>query len=147
MWTRHEGACPPAPGPARCRTLVAKGLYYERRVFRQLRQTDLPLEVQPWLSNASILCQPDAVALPGPRVGIVIEVKLNWKQRRDRKLRTLYLPAVAEAFDLTHTFPLMIVSCLRGAVPGRPILRDFRSAFRSSLQWRAGAPVPILLLP
>lgn len=149
MWTLHNGACPPEANPAKCRPLVARGLRYERRVFRALRQLGLTTHIQPWLCNErGKLCQPDAVILfPERRCAVVVEVKLNWKRRRDHKLKKLYLQAVSEAFDLDYVYPLMVVSCCRSLERGQSLARNWLEGLKESLQWAPAGRTPVMLLP
>ena len=147
-WCIHTGSTPPKLKPSQANQMAAKGLRYHDRVYRELRKTKLVLHIEPWISceNTGKLCQPDAVALFNQAsTAIVIEVKLNWRRRRDSKLKHLYLEAVQQAFRLEHVFPLMIVGNCRG-MDRRPY-RSALEAMKASLNWHESHPVPILLMP
>lgn len=88
---------------------------------------------------------PDSVILlPETNVGIVIEVKLNWKDGRDVKLIDEYLPIVANAHDLDCCWPLLITQCLRGYK--HPPLLGLRR-WEDCMTWTPGAPTPLMLVP
>lgn len=136
-----------------------RGILYHRRVYRSLRThfnclsqqaEDLEtwqLLIEPWYycPKTGRFRQPDAVILyPPERVGIVVEVKLNWKDGRDVKLIDEYLPIVKSAEGLDYTWPLLITQCLRGW-QGDPIksLEEINQA----QSWQAGDQTPLMLLP
>lgn len=101
--------------------------------------------IEPWYRKlgANTFRQPDAVLLyPEERVGIVVEVKLNWKDGRDVKLIDEYLPIVKQAEGLDACWPLLITQCLRGW-NGDPIL-SFNDITRCQ-SWLPGEPTPLML--
>lgn len=132
---------------------IVRGLAYHRRVYRTLEAwlsvsaQDQELKIEPWLRNAKTrkVLQPDAVLVDElTNTAIVIEVKLNWKDGRDTKLITEYLPAVKSAFDLELVWPALITSNIRG-LPYRPRLG--LNQLLTCADWRPGLPTPVLLLP
>lgn len=104
------------------------------------------LLVEPWYKNLDTgKCRsPDSVLLhEEDRIGIVVEVKLNWKDGRDIKLIDEYLPIVKAAHSLEVVWPLLITRCLRGyAHP--PILN--LSHIDRCQSWFPGDPTPLMLL-
>lgn len=103
--------------------------------------------VEPWYRNLDTrkFRQPDAVLLyPAERVGVVVEVKLNWKDGRDIKLIDEYLPIVKQAEQLEVVYPLLITKCLRGW-QGQPILH--LEKFTDCQSWQPGDVTPLMLLP
>lgn len=130
-----------------------RGILYHRRVYNDLRRVvglgmaDWGVLVEPWYQEIrSRKCrQPDAVLLyPDESVGVVVEVKLNWKDGRDIKLIDEYLPIVKSAEKLEVVYPLLITQCLRGW-QGQPIL-DLRR-FTDCQSWQPGDVTPLMLLP
>ena len=132
---------------------IVRGVRYHNRVYRQLkawlqRQDDpaLTLYVEPWLRSASgSMCQPDAVILDTEaRCAMVVEAKLNWKDGRDEKLRTLYLPAVSSAFGVEVVWPVLITQNIqylnREAHLGL-------SGLVEAMAWREGDVNQVILLP
>lgn len=88
---------------------------------------------------------PDSVILlPEANVGIVCEVKLNWKDGRDTKLLKEYLPIVANAHKLDMCWPLMITHCLWGYK--HPPLLGLRK-WEECMAWQPGDPTPVMLVP
>jgi hypothetical protein len=131
---------------------IMRGLAYHRRIYRDLEgwalfQPDQDLIVEPWLREArSRRClQPDAVIVhPSSNSGIVIEVKLNWKDGRDEKLINEYLAAVESAFGLDMVWPALITSNVRGLKhPARLGL----SSLLGCADWAPGNPTPVILMP
>lgn len=132
---------------------IVRGVRYHNRVYRQLeawlkRQADaaLTLLVEPWLrSQSGQMCQPDAVILD-QSVGcaLAVEVKLNWKDGRDEKLRDLYLPAVASAFAVDVVWPVLITSNVaylnRECYPGL-------NGITEAMSWVEGEHTPVVLMP
>lgn len=127
-----------------------RGLDYHRRVYRDLRSycnRHLPgwtLLIEPWYWDriSRRYRQPDAVLIYEPtRTGLVIEVKLNWKDGRDIKLIDEYLPIVKQAEELDEVWPLLITQCLRGYQG--PVVRwpDFTAA----QAWQQGQETPLML--
>ena len=58
---------------------------------------------------------PDAVLLhPETSTGVVVEVKLNWQNGRDKKLIDEYLGIAKSAFGLDCVWPLLVTQNLRG---------------------------------
>jgi len=74
---------------------------------------------------------------------LVVEVKLNWRDGRDEKLLSKYLPVVKNAFKLEAVWPLVIVGCLRGYE--HPPLLGFKQLDRA-FSWQAGDPTPVMLV-
>lgn len=139
-----------------CRSTGSKkrGLDYHRRVYRDLRDDHScrlgsqgwTLLIEPWYWNRETrrYRQPDAVLVHQPtRTGIVIEVKLNWKDGRDIKLVNTYLPIVKQAEDLDVVWPLLITQCLRGW-QGTPITR--LEEIHRCQTWQKGEVTPLMLL-
>lgn len=134
-----------------------RGIDYHNRCYSHLRRhfgalapperrSDWQLLVEPWYYCPSTgrFRQPDAVLLyPAERVGIVIEVKLNWKDGRDRKLIDEYLPIVKAAEGLEVVWPLLITQCLRGW-QGDPIF-SLEEIHRCQT-WLQGDTTPLMLL-
>jgi hypothetical protein len=133
-----------------------RGLDYHRRVYSRLRafHTDSlatagwTLLIEPWYKRLEPqpqrYRQPDAVLLhESSSTAIVVEVKLNWKDGRDRKLIDEYLGIVRSAEGLDLTSPLIITQCLRGW-QGTPLksLQDFRRC----QAWQQGEITPLMLL-
>jgi hypothetical protein len=107
---------------------------------------DWNLLVEPWYRQlgANKFRSPDGVLLyPEDNIGIVIEVKLNWKDGRDVKLIDEYLPIVKQAEGLDVVYPLLITQCLRGW-KGSPILR--LDDLHRCQSWRPGDITPLMLL-
>lgn len=134
---------------------IVRGLQYHRRVYGVLRSwqkisaPEMKLEVEPWFrkidNGKSQMCQPDAVLIdPISNTGLVIEVKLNWKDGRDEKLIGLYLDAATEAFGLDATWPALITSNVRG-YRGEPRLG--LGHLLSCYDWQPGQITPLVLLP
>lgn len=130
-----------------------RGLDYHRRVYGLLRyhvRNHLPgweLLVEPWYRNLNTrrFRQPDAVLIyPETQTGIVVEVKLNWKDGRDLKLINEYLHIVRAAEGLECVWPLLITRCLRGY--GEPPLLGL-AALAECQSWFPGDPTPVMLLP
>lgn len=127
-----------------------RGIEYHRRVFKALAANQPPdwrLIVEPWLQERTTgrFRQPDAVLVNDEdRVGIVVEVKMNWKDGRADKLLQTYLPACRAAFKLDMTWPLLITSNLRG-YQHPPLLG--LSAVLDSMAWEPSQPCPLLLHP
>lgn len=139
-----------------CRAKGSKkrGIEYHRRAYRSLRSNCIPalgpgweLLVEPWykrLGQKPAFRQPDAVLIhKASKTGIVVEVKLNWKDGRDIKLIDEYLPIVRQAEDLEVVWPLLITQCLRGW-QGQPIL-CFEDIHRCQ-SWQPGDETPLMLL-
>lgn len=130
-----------------------RGILYHRRVYDHLRRLvtlglpDWQLLVEPWYRKLgeNRFRQPDAVLLyPEESIGIVVEVKLNWKDGRDIKLIDEYLPIVKSAEGLEVVYPLLITQCLRGW-KGQPILQLAR--FTDCQSWQPGDVTPLMMLP
>lgn len=108
--------------------------------------TDWRVLIEPWYRKLgeNRFRQPDAVLLyPEESIGIVVEVKLNWKDGRDIKLIDEYLPIVRSAEKLEVVYPLLITQCLRGW-QGKPILR--LEDFHHCQHWQPGDVTPLMLL-
>jgi hypothetical protein len=105
------------------------------------------LLIEPWykkLGERPTYRQPDAVILfPEFRTGIVVEVKLNWKDGRDIKLRDEYLPIVKSAEGLDVVWPLLITQCLRGW-QGKPIFS--LEEIHKCQAWQPGEVTPLMLM-
>lgn len=138
----------------KCKNLsVVRGLAYHRRVYRTLKQwqkteaQDQKLVIEPWLRHSVTrqLLQPDSVIVDlASNTGLVVEVKLNWKDGRDVKLLGSYLPAVKEAFDLDDVYPALITSNVAG------LKYEPRLGLKQLLacdDWEPGAPTPVVLFP
>ena len=132
---------------------IVRGLAYHRKVYRLLENwqaisaPEQDLYIEPWLRHwkTKKCCQPDAVLIePQTETGIVIEVKLNWKDGRDEKLLDLYLEAVRKAFGLRATWPALITSNVRG-LKYQPLLGLGGLQLLDS--WNVGDRTPIILVP
>lgn len=134
---------------------ATRGIAYHRRVYRALEallptlDPEAELLLEPWFEQIDGLVkktmrQPDAVIRYPDGTGIIIEVKMNWKDGRDEKLIREYLPIVSSAFNLDVVWPLLITSCLRGY--NHPPLLGLRS-YSKCLDWQPGDPTPLLLHP
>lgn len=136
---------------------IVRGLAYHRRAYKLLesfvaRNPDLGYKFvqEPWLRRIGAkgkgsMCQPDGLLLDQfTGGGLVVEVKLNWKDGRDDKLIDLYLAAAKSAYGLSQTWPLLITKNLRG-YKGEPLLglKQIERAF----EWEPGQLTPVLLLP
>jgi len=148
----------PAANTASKDKSIIRGLAYHNKVYRALRamvasQPELGYElyVEPWFRELHprdgrkrcAMCQPDAVLIDKfTGGGLVVEVKLNWKDGRDEKLINLYLGAAKSAFGLEETWPVLITKNVRGYV-GKPLLglRRIDQAFT----WKPGMLTPVLL--
>lgn len=127
-----------------------RGIAYHRKVFKALEKAALDgfaLMVEPWFQQVGTgkFCQPDSLFIDREsRLGIVVEVKLNWKDGRDEKLHNTYLPAVKSAFELDFVWPLLITQNLRGyEYPPLLGLADLVDV----MAWETGKPTPLMLLP
>lgn len=132
---------------------IVRGLAYHRRLYRELEKwqpdaaPDQRLLIEPWLRNAGTrrLLQPDAVLLhPSTATGIVIEVKMNWKDGRDVKLVQDYLPAVEAAYELELCWPALITSNVAG-LSWAPRLG--LGQLLTCVDWAPGQPTPVVLVP
>lgn len=148
--TRDDMKLGCADGAKGSNAAADRGIRYHRRVFRALQPSPIPgmdPVIEPWLREVGTgrHCQPDALLVDlAEGVGIVVEVKLNWKDGRDEKLHNLYLPAVKSAYNLTHVWPLLITSNLRGY--SHPPLLGL-DAIVDAMSWSSGQPTPLLLYP
>lgn len=132
---------------------IMRGLAYHRRLYKLLTQhvaIHLPsqqLHIEPWFRElpSKRLLQPDAVLIdPASNTGLVVEVKMNWKDGRDEKLVKEYLPAAESAFELECTWPVLITSNVAGLrYPARLGL----GALSGCAEWLPGDPTPVLLVP
>lgn len=138
---------------------IVRGLAYHRKIYKLLekwRKISAPeqqLFVEPWLRlinpcskcGKRHCCQPDAVVVDSAsNTGIVIEVKLNWKDGRDEKLLNTYLDAARAAFGLELTWPALITSNIRG------LSYQPRLGLGSLLHcddWSPGDRTPVILVP
>lgn len=132
---------------------IRRGLAYHRKLYKLLeawQKVSAPeqqLEVEPWLRNhrTDKWLQPDAVLVePSSNTGIVIEVKLNWKDGRDEKLIQSYIPAVRQAFGLELVWPALITSNVRG-LQHKPLLG--LGQLNQAVGWEFGHPTPVILVP
>lgn len=133
-----------------------RGNAYHRRVYKLLashRAVNMPeweWLPEPWfkqLNTGGVRKErsPDGVLLNrATATALVIEVKLNWKDGRDYKLLTEYLPIVQCAFKLDAAWPLLITSCLRGYE--HPPLLGLGQLDRA-FTWQPGDPTPLMLVP
>lgn len=128
------------------------GIDYEQRVSRQLREfvtANMPgwrLLCGPWYRNLKTRrCrQPDAVLIHDEsNTGIVVEVKLNWKDGRDEKLLDVYLPIVKTAHKLDCVWPILITRCTRGYP--HPVFLKLSDLDRCQ-SWLPGDPTPMMLV-
>jgi hypothetical protein len=132
-----------------------RGNNYHRKVYKTLAlfaEINLPgwkwLD-EPWfrkLDNGGVRMwrSPDGLLLhPESNTAVVVEVKLNWKDGRDRKLLDEYLPIVTNAFQLDTAWPLLITQCLRGYE--HPPLLGLRQ-WEKCQSWLPGEPTPVMLL-
>jgi len=137
---------------------IIRGLAYHNKVYKALRayvkanpQLGFELYVEPWFrelhprpgKSRCAMCQPDAVLVD--RItggGLVVEVKLNWKDGRDEKLINLYLAASRSALGLEETWPVLITRNIRG-YSAAPILGLKR--LEEAFGWRPGMITPVLL--
>jgi hypothetical protein len=128
------------------------GQEYHRRIYRELKkllqqEQGVRWLEEPWFRNLKVpmMRSPDGVILlPEANVGIVVEVKLNWKDGRDIKLIDEYLPIVKNAFQLEATWPLLITRCLRGCKTP-PLLGLKR--WEEAMAWLPNDPTPVMLVP
>jgi hypothetical protein len=115
--------------------------------FRGSAFVEWTLLIEPWYKRLGCkprYRQPDAVLIHQPtRTGIVIEVKLNWKDGRDIKLIDEYLGIVKAAEGLEVVSPLLITQCLRGW-QGEP-LKSLKE-FSRCQEWQPGQITPLMLL-
>lgn len=130
---------------------IKRGLAYHNKVYRAIRKhlqdagNGYYAQIEPWLrrSRDDLLRQPDAVLIDAiSNTGIVVEVKLNWRDGRDKKLLEIYLEAAQSAFELDEVWPLVITSNIRG-YKGRPILGI--ENFEDCLEWTPDDLTPVLL--
>jgi len=137
---------------------IIRGLAYHNKVYKALRkwvkenpQLGYELYVEPWFRELHpqpgrtrcAMCQPDSVLVDKfTGGGLVVEVKLNWKDGRDDKLIDLYLGASRSALGLEETWPVLITRNIRGySAPPLLGLRQIEKAY----QWRPGMITPVLL--
>lgn len=132
---------------------IRRGVAYHKRVYRDLEKwckkhaPEQKLYVEPWLRHdtSRLLRQPDAVLVdPLTNSGIVIEVKLNWKDGRDEMLIGTYLSAAQSAFGLVATFPVLITSNVMYL--GREPLLGLDKLLEAA-DWFPGDPTPVILHP
>jgi hypothetical protein len=135
---------------------IVRGLAYHRRVYGILFAhcdvnpgLGLDFVEEPWMrciaGGKRRMRQPDGILLDNfTNSGIVIEVKLNWKDGRDEKLINTYLAAARSAFGLTTTWPLLITKNIRGY--GGTVLLGLRELERC-FEWRPGQSTPVMLIP
>lgn len=130
---------------------IIAGIRYHKRVYAGLGlhvSVSMPgwkLLVEPWYKAvvSQKLRSPDAVLLNAERgLGIVIEVKKNWSDGRDKKLLDEYLGIVRSAHDV-QTVPLMIFSNCRGFRHEPHV--DIMEALAAAEAWKRGGPTPALL--
>jgi hypothetical protein len=129
-----------------------RGIMYHRTVYKRFEkllsaEQGVRFLKEPWYRCLTRACarSPDSVILlPELNIGVVVEVKLNWKDGRDRKLLDEYLPIVKAAHDLEVVFPLLVTQCLRGYQ--HPPLIGLRR-WEEAMAWQPGSPTPLLLEP
>lgn len=129
-----------------------RGQEYHRKIYQRMRTTlgpqmGLKLLIEPWyrcLTEPKMRSPDGVILLPEANVGIVVEVKLNWKDGRDVKLIDEYLPIVTDAHELDMCWPLLITQCLRG-YPHPPLLGLRR--WEDCMTWMPGSPTPLMLVP
>lgn len=133
-----------------------RGNAYHRKVYKLLEvhaRVSMPrwqLLVEPWFRNMRfypdkhVFRSPDTVLLhPETGTALVVEVKLNWKDGRDEKLITEYLPIVKSAFGLDCVWPLLVTQNIRGY--NHPPLIGLK-AIERAMRWHPGDPTPLMLL-
>lgn len=132
---------------------IMRGLAYHRKLYKLLEAwqrisaDDQVLHIEPWLKEQRTgqWLQPDAVVVdPLTNTGIVIEVKLNWKDGRDEKLIREYIPATLSAFGLIAVWPVLITSNVRG-LKHEPQLG--LGSLLDCISWQPQHPTPVLLVP
>jgi hypothetical protein len=144
-----------ASGASKSQNLAAqRGIAYHNRVYKRLTahfaaDPAADLLIEPWFERIDgqvkrTMRQPDAILrYPDEGMALVIEVKMNWKDGRDEKLLSEYMPLVRSAFDL-EVWPVLITSNIRGYIhPPLLGLQQIEYAF----SWEPGHPTPVLLLP
>lgn len=150
QWKHDKGMKVGAAYGAKGTGAKQRGIRYHRAIYDKLRKMlgmsrDLQLLVEPWYrcTTKPKMCSPDSVIIfPDLALGVVIEVKLNWKDDRDQKLIDLYLPVVRQAHKLDVVCPLLVTQCLRG-YQHRPLIGLKR--WEEALGWHPGQPTPLLL--
>lgn len=128
-----------------------RGIRYHRRIYGELRrrfsaEPNTKLLVEPWyrcLTKPKMRSPDSVILLPEVSAGVVIEVKLNWKDGRDIKLIDEYLPIVKAAHKLEMVWPLLITQCLRG-YPHPALLGLY--AWEEAMGWQPGDPTPLMLV-
>lgn len=132
---------------------IVRGLAYHRRMYRALEAwhplhaPEQQLLIEPWLRNTCSrrLLQPDAILVdPATATGIVIEVKMNWKDGRDEKLIAEYLPAAQSAYELECVWPALITSNVAGLTHAP---RLGLGSLLGCASWFPGEPTPVVLVP
>lgn len=140
-------------GSASQQGAARRGILYHQRVYKKLRDLyasdDATVLIEPWFVQVDnqptrTMRSPDALILFNDGTGLVVEVKMNWKDGRDEKLLNEYLPIVASAFSLDVVWPLLITGNCRGY--SHPPLLGLQQ-IDEALAWEPGRPTPLLLLP
>lgn len=150
-WKLETGIRVGAAHGAKATGSKQRGIQYHRRIYDKLRrvvgiEAGTKLLVEPWYRciSAPKMRSPDSVILlPEISGAVVVEVKLNWKDGRDRKLLDEYLPIVKAAHELEVIWPLLITQCLRG-YKHPPILS--LSSWDDAMRWQPGDPTPLMLV-
>jgi hypothetical protein len=100
--------------------VFAAGFAYQRRATKLLQKEIDNLSgvsrVEPWIRyfNASEplrprFCQPDLIFSVDNIIGVV-EIKLNWRQRRGNKLRDTYTPLARMLWPDSQILPIIVTS-------------------------------------
>lgn len=133
---------------------AAAGIRYHMKFYSMLKAEHKPkfpndrLIIEPWFRNRSdrSMRSPDTVIInTEDNTGIVIEVKMNWKNGRDTKLIQEYLPIVKSAFDLDCVWPLLVTSNIRGYNHPPLIWNAAMSPLFDCLSWVPNDPTPVAL--
>jgi hypothetical protein len=134
---------------------IKRGNKYHAHIYKVLRlewilnyipaESPWELVIEPWFRTAKWkLRSPDTVLLnKRDGLAVVVEVKMNWKDGRDVKLLTEYLPIVKSAYDLKRTFPALITGNVRGL--RHPPLLSLADLIPAALGWKPGLATPTLL--
>jgi len=130
-----------------------RGITYENKAVEKLTpaiREHLPefnkILNGPWYRNVRTRKwrQPDLVLInEEDNVGIVVEIKLNWKPNICEKLIDTYLPLVKRAHSLDIVWPLLVTRCFRNC-PNPKIVhaRDMQRA----MAWQPGDMTPVMMV-
>jgi hypothetical protein len=152
-WTFEREMRMGASTGARSTGVKERGNAYHRKVYKTLKvhaAVTMPgwkFYEEPWFRNRTrhTFRSPDAMLVhEASSTALVVEVKLNWRDGRDQKLLTEYLPIVQYAMQLETVWPVLVTQCLRGYQ--HPPLLGLKQLERA-MTWLPGDPTPVLLLP